>query len=146
MKALARIAVVAALLVAIGCGGGTAPVAGKVTFQGKRVVFGTVVVIGTDGIPKSGPIQPDGTYRVAGVKVGPAKVAVSSPPPPGVTLARKAPRGGREDDDGRAAVDGPVNPEVAKNWFPIPNKYGDPEKSGLTAEVKPGQPVDIDLK
>ena len=35
---------------------------------------------------------------------------------------------------------------MIKSWFAIPDKYGDPAKSELTAEVKSGQPLDIDLK
>jgi len=146
MTAFLRTALGIALLAATGCGG-TADVAGKVTFQGKPVVFGTVVVIGSDGIPKSGAIQPDGTYRVRGVKTGTAQVTVSSPPPPGVATAGKK-KGGRDEDDDRRPADAgnAVSPEVAKGWFAIPDKYADPARSGLTAEVKSGQPVDIDLK
>ncbi|HXG12534.1 MAG TPA: hypothetical protein VNK04_22450 [Gemmataceae bacterium] len=147
MRALLRTALAAVLLAVAGCGGGTADVAGKVTFRGKPVVFGTVVVIGPDGVPKSGAIQPDGTYRVRGVKTGIAKVTVSSPPPPGLVPASKK-KVGRDEADERTPADAgnPVSPEVARGWFPVPEKYADPERSGLTAEVKPGQPVDIDLK
>lgn len=147
MTALLRTATGIAVLATAGCGG-TADVAGKVTFQGKPVVFGTVVVIGGDGIPKSGPIQPDGTYRVGGVKIGPAKVTVSSPPPPGVVPGGRKPKVGRDADDERTPADAgaSVSPEVAKGWFPLPEKYADPARSGLTADAKPGQRVDLDLK
>jgi hypothetical protein len=146
-KAGLQTALTLALLTAAGCGG-TADVAGKVTFAAKPVVFGTVVVIGADGIPKSGAIQLDGTYLVRGVKTGTAQVTVSSPPPPGMSPVGAKPKVGRDADDERrpADADNPVNPELAKGWFPIPQKYADPEKSGLQVEVKPGQPVDIDLQ
>ena len=146
MRALIGAAVGVAVLTAAGCGGGTADVAGKVTFQGKPVVFGTVLVIGADGVPMAGAIQKDGTYRVSGVKLGAAKVTVSSPPPPG---SRKAAgrRGGRDViDDERIVAEEPVDPELVRNWFPIPERYADPAKSDLATDVKPGQPFDIDLK
>jgi hypothetical protein len=148
MTALLRTAVGIAVLALVGCGGDTADVAGKVTFQGKPVVFGTVLVIGPDGVPKSGAIQPDGTYRVSSVKTGTARVTVSSPPPPGLIPAGKKPRVGKEEADERMPADAnnSVSPEVAKGWFPLPQKYADPELSGLTADVKAGHPVDIGLK
>jgi hypothetical protein len=146
MRALIAGAVGVVVLAAAGCGGGTADVSGKVTYQGKPVVFGTVLVIGSDGVPKAGAIQKDGTYRVSDVKIGAAKVTVSSPPPPG---ARKA-TGGRDGrdapDDERRVADEPVDPELVKSWFPLPERYADPAKSDLTTDVKPGQPFDIDLK
>lgn len=131
-----------------GCGGGTTEVSGRVTFQGKPLVFGTVVMIGSDGIPKSGPIQPDGTYRVKGVKTGMAQLAISSPPPPGAASAGPKTRGGREENDDRTPADAgaSVSPEVIHGWFPIPDKFADHTLSGQTAGVRPGQPVDIDLK
>lgn len=141
-----RSVVLAAVLSAVGCGGGTADVAGKVTHKGKPVVYGTVVLVGSDGLPKSGTIQPDGTFRVAGVATGTAKVAVSSPPPPGAGSPAKRPRGGRDEEDERTpAAQPPAAPEVIRNWTALPEKYGDPDKSGLTAEVRAGQPVNLDL-
>lgn len=131
-------------LVLAGCGNST-DVSGKVTYQGKPVVYGTVVILGSDGIPKSGAIQPDGSFRVSGVKLGSAKVAVSSPQPPGSTPPKKARERGDDDDKPPPEVT-PASPEVIKNWFPIPNKYGEPTKSELTVEVKSGTPLDIDLK
>lgn len=144
--------VVAAVLLALaaGCGSKTADVTGKVTFQGKPVVYGTVVIIGSDGLPKAGDLKPDGTYRVADVAVGPVKVAVSSPPPPGSEPPKKAKvAGGRdagEDDKQPPPAATPADAAVAKNWVPLPEKYGDPDKSGLTATVAAGQPLDLDLK
>jgi hypothetical protein len=72
-------------------------------------------------------------------------VAVSSPRPPGSEPAGK-PRGRDDDGDKPPADETPAPPEVIKNWFPIPNKYGDPGKSELAVEVKSDQPLNIDLK
>ena len=147
MRALIAGAVSAAVLAAAGCGGGTTDVAGKVTYQGRPVVFGTVLVIGPDGVPKSGPIRKDGTFRVAGVKLGAATVTVSSPPPPGWQQKAGGRKQGREADDGdKVVADEPVDPDVVKSWFPPPDRYADPARSDLRADVKPGQPLDLDLK
>ena len=136
----------AALLAPAGCGEPTTDVSGKVTYQGKPVTYGTVVVLDTAGAPKAGTIQPDGAYRISGVRPGPVKLAVSSPPPPGSEPARKATGGRDRDDDKPPPNVTPAAPEVIKNWFPIPDNYSDPNKSGLTGEAKSGQPIDIDLK
>jgi hypothetical protein len=134
-----------ALLALAGCGGGATDVTGTVTYQGKPVVFGTVQVIGSDGLPKSGPIQPDGTFKVSGVKLGPAKVTVSSPKPPGSASAPR--RGGRDqDDEDRRPVETPASPAVIAAWVQLPEKYGDPEKTDLKVDIKSGQPLDLDLK
>jgi hypothetical protein len=135
---------VIALLLFTGCGG-TGDLSGKVTYNGKPVVYGTVVVMGSDGITKSGTIQPDGSYTVSGIRTGTAKIAVSSPQPPGSVPPKKGGRD-REDDDKPPVNDPPAPPEVIKNWVPIPNKYGDPAKSEITVEVKSGQKFDIELK
>jgi hypothetical protein len=146
-KRLLNLAAGFAVLAAVGCGGGTADVSGKVSFKGKPVVFGTVVVIGPDNLPKSGAIQPDGTYRVRGVKPGTAQLAVSSPLPPGARQSTKKVRGRGIDDDERVPDDAasPVSPEVARAWFPLPVKYADPVKSGLTADVRGDEPVNLEL-
>ena len=144
MTANIRFVVVLVAVSLAGCSG-TTDMSGKVTYQGKPVVFGSVVVIDSDGTPKSGSIQPDGSYRVSGVKPGSVKVAVSSPQPPGSVPPKKS-RGREEDLDKPQHEEPPAPAEVIKNWFVIPNKYGDPTRSELTVEVKSGEPSNIDLK
>jgi hypothetical protein len=137
------------LLAAAGCGGRTTDVSGTVTFKGKPVVYGTVVFFGPDGLSKSGVLKPDGTYTVVGVPVGACKVAVSSPPPQEVLIpSTKKGRGGRDEDDERIPPPPTIStdPAVTKGWVPLPEKFGDPDKSGLTADVQPGKPADFDLK
>lgn len=149
MTPLIRSLAAAAVLAAAGCGAGTADVAGKVTFNGKPVVYGTVVVVGADGIPKSGAIQPDGSYKVSGVAVGSARVAVTSPKPPGSEPPRKRTPVSRDtiDEDKPQPEPTPAAPpEVIQNWVSLPEKYGDPNKSEITLNVKSGQPADIELK
>jgi hypothetical protein len=148
MTGYLRAALGAAVLSVAGCSGGTTDVSGKVSYNGKPVVFGTVQIIGSDGLPKSGAIQPDGTFRVSGVKVGSAKVTVSSPPPPGSSAAAPRAKVGREAEEERrpADADTPVSPEVAKGWFALPEKYSDPSKTDLAVEIKARQALEIDLK
>jgi hypothetical protein len=135
-RSTCRALVVAALLaLAAGCGG-RGDVSGKVTYQGKTLVWGTVQFEGSDGALVQGNINPDGTYLVRGVATGQAKVAVSSINPSSADFQpRVAP--------GRPA---PPRPEV-KGWFPIPKKYDTPYQSGLTYLIKSGSnPIDIQLE
>ncbi len=131
-----------------GCGGSRGGVNGKVTFQGKTVASGNVMAIASDGIPYYGKIEPDGTYKIADVPAGTAKIAVNSPnpvPDPGKVAAAKAgaKRGGREQADPITA--GPTSDP--KLWFAIPAKYGDPNTSGKEVSIKSGaNTINIDLE
>jgi hypothetical protein len=131
-------------LSSVGCGGASGTVMGKVTYQGKPVVCGSVMVIGSDKLPHYGEIKEDGSYAVAGVPAGPAKLTVTSLDPRTPPLARPDPARGTTtqrptDTSWRPAVD-------PRKWFAIPDKYGDPEQSGLTLQVKGGSnPHDIAL-
>ena len=125
----------AALVLALGlngCGPGTAAVAGKVTYQGKPVVWGSVSLQAADGSMHQIGLNADGTFRLDAVPVGPARVGVSSPDPKPSPRAIAA---------GETA--GPQLPPGA--WFPLPAKFADPSTSGLTLRVG-GGPGDIDLK
>lgn len=147
MTRLIQMGVLLAAAALTGCGPSTTDMTGKVTYQGKPVVYGSVVVIDSAGAPKSGQIQPDGTYLVSGVLVGPVKAAVTSPPPPGSQPAAKTRSDARDADDKPPPPDIPAAPpEVIKNWVALPNKFGDLNDSGLVGDVKSGQPFDLDLK
>ena len=69
MRRVIVFALMALLLVASGCGTGTATISGKVSYKGRPVTSGGIVVLNPDGrtIAK-GTIQSDGTYSVDGVK------------------------------------------------------------------------------
>jgi hypothetical protein len=124
------------VLAANGCGR-TGDVSGKVTYKGKPLVWGTVQFEGSDKLIKQGNIESDGTYSISGVATGEALVAVSSINPKS------------SDFQARQAEGGPPpkpQPEV-KGWFPIPEKYNTPFKSGLTYSIKAGEnKIDIELK
>lgn len=148
MRTLATISILFATSIT-GCGPAATDVTGSVTFEGKTVVFGTVVIIGTDGLPRSGAIQPDGTYRVSGVPLGAAKVAISSPRPPGMKVPNAKPKTGRDEglDERRPADENAtVDPVVAKGWFALPEKYGDPATANLTLEVTANLVFNFELK
>jgi hypothetical protein len=123
-------------LAALGCAG-KGDVSGKVTYQGKPLVWGTVQFEGSDNLVKQGNINSDGTYSIRGVATGEAKVAVSSINPKSSDFQVRQVEGGPAPKP---------RPEV-KGWFPIPDKYDTPFKSGLTYPIKRGEnKIDIELK
>ena len=97
-----------ALCQVAGCGPSPGEISGTVTFQGKTLASGTVIIVGSDLLTYYGNIEDDGTYTVAKVPTGPAKIVVFSPP-----AFRADP----------------------KKWFPLPKKYEEFETSGLTLTV-----------
>ncbi len=112
-----------------GCGG-PGDVAGKVTFNGKALSMGHVIIIASDKMSYSGAISETGDYTVGKVPPGPAKVAISNLNPAFVT---RSPR--LEQEPG-------AKTEVSKvsrdKWFPIPNEFLAGETSGLTLTVRSG--------
>src|SRR5947209_1307705 len=120
----------ALLVLAPGCGPGTDTAAGKVTYQGKPVVWGSVTLRAADGSMHQIGLNPDGTYQLDRVPVGPAKAGVSSPDP---TPSARARRGG---EDAKVPAGPPPPPPGA--WFPLPAKYVDPATSGVTVQVGSG--------
>jgi hypothetical protein len=132
----------AAALACAGCGG-TGTVSGKVTHNNKPVVFGTVLIVGNDGLPKMGPILEDGTYVVEDVRAGQVRVAVNSPDPTTPLFNKDDAKKGRPrppEEEKRLA-------DLKTKWFPLPLKYGDLTTSDMTLEVHRGSNAhDIDLK
>jgi len=99
-----------------GCGGPPRPetvVTGTVTHQGQPVTGGTVIfeITGDRGpLPYPGEIAADGTYELTNGVPGPARIAVD-------TGIRKG----------------------LPDYFPLPERYADPDTSGLTYEVVKGK-------
>lgn len=118
-----------------GCGPVTAEVSGKVTFQGRPITSGSVILYCPDKRIVRGVIGPDGSYSISNVPVGEAAVAVRLPQPP-------APKGGpsvRLPDDESV-------PQVPPGFAAIPTRYGVPEESGLAVRVSGGRVIyDIEL-
>ena len=127
---LARLALAVAALSAAGCGSSgpqMAPVSGTVQYQGQPLKAGTVTFAPTDGERPSatGTIQPDGTYTLQttepgdGAVVGDYRVAIT------------------DVDSNSYVTELPgMPPSVPKSA--IPQKYTDPNTSGLTATVESG--------
>jgi hypothetical protein len=124
-----------------GCQGkASAPVSGKVTYQGRPVTSGVVVLIGPDGKTSSpGLVRPDGTFTIPNAPVGTVKVSFDNPPPPRVTSAPGAPRGGA------AAQEEQENAAQARLYVPTPLQYKDPNRSGVTLTVKRGKNDGCDI-
>jgi hypothetical protein len=147
-----------------GCGQRIADAAGKITYQGKPVVCGSVVFVGPDGMTKVGAIRADGSYEVKGVGAGRAQVAVFSLDPARPLNPEIAPRTHGKaatepvDDSGRPADTRPVvasapadrsnwaEPNVDRSrWFPLPKKYELVATSGLSAQLKAGPNPDVNF-
>ena len=105
---------------------------------------GTVCVIASDQMTYYGTIQQDGTFSVAGVPVGPAKLGVYSPDPYFEPPIPPAERAKLEEARRAAGVVLPPKPPKGR-WFRLPPKYTDPLSSGLTADVS-GRSAAISLR
>lgn len=113
------------LLGGLGCGGKKASVSGEVTYRGKPLPSGNVSffdakkeIVGTATIS-------NGKYSLASVPAGSMKITVTTPLIPPVDRRHPPPK----DMPG-----GQLAPSV-----PIPPRYANPENSGLTYEVQPGE-------
>jgi hypothetical protein len=134
-----------------GCGG-KANVKGRVTYQGKPVIHGSIILIGGGNKQlSSARIDSEGNYRISDIAPGPAHIAVVSPDPtpprplpspPPDTPAFKVKA---QLDELRARKALPkVDPS---KWFPLPRQYESTETSGITTILQRGDNTfDIELK
>src|SRR5262249_27936554 len=112
-------------------------VTGKVSYKGKPVVYGAVILVSADGLTAAaGPIQPDGSYTVTGMKPGEVKGGVVSRDPAAAqrqhTLRWATITRPLEQASLKAKVD-------RKRWFNLPEKFEEPETSGVNFVLKGGQ-------
>ena len=135
-------------LAAGGCGGATGSVSGKVTYKGEPLGGGQVLFYSVGQATATSPIGPDGTYNIDKIAAGPVKIAVetaSAKPakrPPGIPTP---PPDAMIKDASTSPLYNPQGQSKGK-YVPIPEEYGDAEKSGLTYTVTGGsQSHDIDL-
>src|SRR5215475_11261466 len=99
-----------ALLAVSGCAS-QGDVTGTVTYQGKNVASGSVIIRGSDLLPYSGAIEEDGTYVVRNVPTGLAKITVVSLPPDAgrhAELLRRSPK--KEAEEAAAPVRARADP------------------------------------
>lgn len=122
------------VLLLTSCGGRpTGVVSGKITYNGQPVSLGTVAMIADNGTVASGMIS-DGKYQIENVPVGSVKITVTVYPPSPMMHPPTGPAAGVQQK--------PLPPFV-----PIPDRYADAARSGLTYTVVRGpQTHDIALK
>jgi len=106
-----------------GCGSGVPPtgsVSGKVTYKGQPFTTGVVTFINEKaGRGASSDLDSSGSYHIESIRTGDYNVAIHRRPPP--------------PSEG---------PRVIENWkLSIPDKYQNPQTSGLTATVEPGRNI-----
>jgi hypothetical protein len=136
---------VAVAVVASGCGTSTTPVSGTVTYRGKTVVWGNVSIVASDNMHYSADINEDGTFSIPKIPTGPCKIGVTSQNPNG----DPAPSPMAKKNLGSAAPrkDASANrpkPPPGK-WFEIQDMYRDPVTSGLTGEIRKGEPLNVTI-
>jgi hypothetical protein len=110
-----------------------AVVTGKVTYNGKPLRFGTVILEPEMGQYSTGAIQPDGTFRMTtrgegdGVPVGKCRVRF-------VCFSNQDPaaKPASAENDGTPNEGPPLGEPL------IPEKYLSSATSGITVDVKPG--------
>jgi len=128
-------------LLAAGCGSSTSTVAGTVTYRGRPVTGGSVILYCEDRQIVRGLIGVDGRYAIPNVPLGTAVVTVQPHPrqPEGLRLPQHLP----------PSVNGPVPPTGPPGTapaVPLPPRYALPEESGLSVTVgRDHLTYDIDL-
>jgi hypothetical protein len=125
-------------LAAAGCGRGiaTAPVEGKVLFQGRPLKFGSVIFQPEAGPPATGNIQPDGTFRLSTFRDG-----------DGAVLGKHQVRITCFESQRPGAQQAVAQQELATGQALIPEKYASFATSELSVEVKAkNEPLVFDLK
>jgi hypothetical protein len=137
-----------------GCNTGPASgtVSGKVSYKGAPLKGGTVMVFptGEGKNPVSAEIKEDGTYTAEKVPTGPAKLSVETESLKPPMVMGQGPAGGG-GSAGKKYQPPPPDPKVktepyappdpserAKRYVKIPEKYSNPDSSGLTTMVKTG--------
>jgi hypothetical protein len=134
------------IVILSGCSDGTATVSGMVTYQGRPVTSGSVIVVNEDGTAESGVIQPDSSYSVERVKRGHVRLGVFSPDPAHARSILR-PEDNRSKAIRKTAKTARAGEKAASGWFPIPHHLGDPTKSGLTCDVDSSSVhYDIEMK
>ena len=117
-----------------------ADVNGTVTYRGKPITCGSVILCGSDGRQLQGQIKPDGSFSVAKVPEGNVRIAVIS-----VDRTTPSPRATQPADGTLAPADG-EGPATSSEHTPIPNEFSDVNRSGLLMKVHGPTNHNLDLK
>jgi len=140
--------VLLAILTVLGCAGRRSEVSGTVTYQGKPLEIGTVTFLDNNKLVLGSGAISDGKYSIAKLPSGPVKIVVTTPPQiPANVRARSAPAGKTLPKGKQMAEEKHLSPEEL-NALPrggrlpphviIPEKYANPDESGLSYTVRPG--------
>jgi hypothetical protein len=134
-----RFSFLVATLAVTGCGSGVGSVTGKVTYGGQPLPSGTVIFHAPDGRTGHSAIGQDGSYEIRDVPVGTVRVSVQSHSRIPDGLSKAAMR----DPDFKAPKTLPQGLRLVN----IPQRYGNPSRSGLRYAVISGrQTYDITLE
>lgn len=137
-----RVAVLSLVTLVAGCGG-QATVSGRVTYGGNPLRHGSVIFLAEDGTARSGAIGDDGTYQVAGVKPGEARVGVISPK----VDARHVPNAPRSDVAAKKKAATTKEKSTIIGWVDVPKQFENPATSGVRVVIGRGTVTqDIELK
>jgi hypothetical protein len=113
-----------------GCSGGNrkTTVNGTVSYKGTPLSGGMLQFVGTKGeAPATATIRPDGKFVVTDIAPGEVKVSIAATPQSSRTAGGKAASGRKVTADD------------------LPEKYHDPEKSGLRYNITP-ETKQLDIK
>jgi hypothetical protein len=121
--------------------GGNTTVSGHVTFQGRPVIWGSVMLVGPDGHSAVGRIQPDGSFTVPNAPTGEVGVSVTSPDP----LAQHYATQLKTSRDRIPVAQWAAPPVDRQQWFVLPKHYENATTSNLTLTVKRGNNPECDL-
>ena len=143
-------------VLAVGCGSKEGSISGKVYYKGQLVTAGSVNFVPEGGKHAfASQIKKDGTYSVSKVPPGPAKIGVvtgSSKPPTAADMkqmgrgAQRAQKG-MEEQKSRLQEKGKPAEAGGGEAVHVPEKYSDPENSGLKVDVTGGkQQFDIKIE
>jgi hypothetical protein len=135
------------LALSLGCGSAAkarAVVKGKVSLGEKHLTAGNVFFHAANDVTANGTINKDGNYEIPDAPLGDVKVSVTVPKiSPAILAKMNAMRKGMPNiksvDPSGSGKSIPIMGEMPEHIVPIPDKYGNPETSGLTYTVQSGE-------
>jgi len=137
------------LLILGGCSGAsaTATVSGNVTFKGQPLTAGRVAFLSEDGRVDFAVIK-DGKYSTSQAPIGKIKVSIE-PPGEGSLMAANPKANRLKGMMNRGKEEGyniDTTPQKDKKAPKVPLKYLDPDKSGLSFDVKANEKKTFDIE
>jgi len=137
-RSLNLVFVVALLALTLGCSR-SGRLTGTVMYQDRPVVSGTVTLVASDGVTHQAIIHPDGSFELTGVSSGIAKVAITSPDPVQQAKQIEAVQRSRASGTTQPKKSSPQTAAAPTGWFPLPDRFADPEQSGITLDIRGGR-------